>query len=474
MAWFEVSKNGLKELQENKPRWRLIGELIQNAFDEPITYCKVYLDHCDGCMTIKVEDDSPIGFRDLKDVYTLFGHTYKRENPEKRGRFNLGEKMIFSICSSAKVVSTKGAIIFNENGRKETSDKIKRGSIIQLKIPAKEEELPNTINYLKKFIPPDKILFEINKCTIPPRKALKEFRAPLQTEYYSNGVMRRVTRETTVAVYSSMSDSWLYEMGIPIQRTPCKYDLNIQQRIPLSLDRETVLPSFLQTLFSEVLNEMIEAIDSNESSELWIRDALSDSHIKDTTIKEIVRKRWGDKVCVRSPRDLRSVDEAITRGYKVVGGSELSKREWMRIREAKAIPSSSELFGGSFAETEIVSEDKWTKDQRMVVTYAKMIARETLGKEINVQLIRSKANTVAMYDPSKGLLSFNCSRIAKEWWKSRVSEEVTDLILHELGHEGGWHWENGYHKMLTKIAAKLVMLALKKPELFKLIKEDEI
>ncbi len=72
-----------------------------------------------GYVIIEVLDDSKKGFRDIKDSYTLYKDTYKRKDPEKRGRFNLGEKQVFSICDKAQVQTTTGTVIFDENGRTE-------------------------------------------------------------------------------------------------------------------------------------------------------------------------------------------------------------------------------------------------------------------------------------------------------------------------------------------------------------------
>ena len=39
--WFEVSKEGLKELQLRKPKHYVLRELVQNAWDEDIKRCEV-------------------------------------------------------------------------------------------------------------------------------------------------------------------------------------------------------------------------------------------------------------------------------------------------------------------------------------------------------------------------------------------------------------------------------------------------
>ena len=95
---------------EQQPKGRLIGELIQNALDEAgVTQIAVTLAPVPGRpqADLAVEDDSPEGFRDLAHAYTLFADSYKRGNPEQRGQFNLGEKMVLAVCESASISTTK-------------------------------------------------------------------------------------------------------------------------------------------------------------------------------------------------------------------------------------------------------------------------------------------------------------------------------------------------------------------------------
>ena len=104
--WFSVDKEGLKALQKGKTKTFIINELVQNAWDEDINECKVDINWHDGKVTLRVEDDSPEGVRDISHSYTLFADTYKRRDPTKRGRFNIGEKVYIKIdgnkCYSIK------------------------------------------------------------------------------------------------------------------------------------------------------------------------------------------------------------------------------------------------------------------------------------------------------------------------------------------------------------------------------------
>ena len=258
--WFEIDRNGLRELQAGKPKHYILRELIQNAFDEPITEVRATLNYDKGKTTIMVEDDSPVGFRDLKDSYTLFKHTYKRKNPEKRGRFNVGEKQAFSICESARVETTKGTIIFDKKGRRKSSKKTEKGTRVIVEVKSNKKEYEEMLSVIKTYLVPKGISFIVNDETISFKEPYKIFEAKLITEIEQDNILKRTTRNTKVHILKS-EISYLYEMGIPVCEIECEFGIDVQQKIPLSSDRETISPSFLRDLFAEVLNQTYEEIE---------------------------------------------------------------------------------------------------------------------------------------------------------------------------------------------------------------------
>jgi hypothetical protein len=64
-----------------------------------------------------VEDDAPEGFKDLSHAFTLFADSAKKSNPEQRGRFNFGEKLVLAISDEVTIRTTKGGIRFDDAGR---------------------------------------------------------------------------------------------------------------------------------------------------------------------------------------------------------------------------------------------------------------------------------------------------------------------------------------------------------------------
>jgi len=459
-SWFEVDREGLRELQESKPKHHIIRELVQNAWDENTTKCEVFATWSNGTASITVEDDSPEGFRDLRHAYTLYATTYKRSEPEKRGRFNLGEKQILSICEEAYISTTKGTITFTKEGRKESTSCRESGSFVQVIVKMSREEMDELINTIKDYLPPKDVKFTLNYKEIPYRMPVKVFSATLATEFEEDGLFHKTKRLTEIELHSS-DNPHLYEMGIPVTPIDSKYSIDIQQKIPLSTDRDTVPPTYLKTLYAEVLNQTFETLKPDESSDIWVRQASASPKISNEAIKAVVNKRYGDKAVVINPRDRNSVDEAISRGYRAVHGRELSKDEWANIRKADAMQSSSDIFPTELSGATPVEP---TSDMLKYTYLAKKIARRVFSIDINVNFAEWDGVAAQYGDRT---LTLNTKVVPKEFFES-LSVPLLDLTIHELAHEKGNHSEHNYHAACTKMGAELTMIALKEPKFFDL------
>ena len=461
--WFEISTKGLKELQSGKPKHYIVRELISNAFDENITKCEVELTYSKGIIKIVVKDDNPEGFKDLTDAYTLFKTTPKRRNPTQRGRFNVGEKQAISLCEKAEVSTTKGTILFDKRGRHSKRKKSVIGSTITLWLKGTSKDCDSIIEMLKKYLSPKHIQYTLNNIEQEYQEPFKVINASLETERLENKIIKRVQRKTQINILKTTEDAYLYEMGIPICKLDCKYCIDVQQKIPLSIDRENVPEKFLNIIYAEVLNVIYSHILPEEASSNWIRKAMSNKRISKEALNAITTKRFGDKVCVANPFDKNSIDDAISKGYNVVYGSELSKKEWSNLKEHQILSSSSDLFGRTIVTaTPIQPNEK----QMLIVKLVQQIAMRVLGFNVKVYFVKSKATVAAEY--SNKTLMFNISRLSKNFFDIPVSEQTLNLILHELGHQAGGHTEHKYHELLTKMASQLILIALNEPSFFKI------
>src|SRR6266516_2302672 len=132
-SWFEVDKQGLAQVLERKGKEFALFELVQNGWDEPgVTKVSLTLESQGrNRARLVVEDDAPEGFKDLSHAFTLFADSAKKTNPEQRGRFNVGEKLVLAICEEATILTTKGGIRFDAEGRHRLKTSLPVGSRIE-------------------------------------------------------------------------------------------------------------------------------------------------------------------------------------------------------------------------------------------------------------------------------------------------------------------------------------------------------
>jgi len=475
---FEVDIKGLRQLQEGKPKWFILRELLQNAMDEEITKCEIFLNYKQGKAHIGVTDDSPIGFRDLADAYTLFKDTYKRTDAQKRGRFNLGEKQVLCMADFARITSTTGGLEFNIlKGEKNTiRTRREKGSEIYIEVRMTRQEFEECINYCSEILVPDKIKFIVTlngeDSELTHRPSYKYFTAKLLTELKQEESMRRVSRETEVHLHPKLHDkAFIYELGIPICEIDCNYSIDVRQKVPMSSDRDTVDAKYLKILYGEVLNATIDELTEEQSSDIWVREGFTSDRADKETRKEVIAKRFGDKVLIATPNDKRSMDEAISNNYKVVYGNEMHKEEWDVIKEDKLMVSTATQFKTGIALGAMVTPNK---SQEKIALFSIKAAQEFLGLDITVEFYQSPGATVkADYTSEENLLRFNVSHFSESEWApdefGEIKQPMLDLIIHELGHsKGNWHYESAYHELITQLGAQFTKKALRNPDWFKI------
>ncbi|GAH08322.1 unnamed protein product, partial [marine sediment metagenome] len=115
-----------------------------------------------------VWDDGP-GFASIADAWTLMGHTPKRLRPNVRGRFNIGEKEILSVAKEASVLTGHTAIIFPKSGGRiiRKRGRSYKGTTIQCVMPWGTRQVEDTIEHLKKLLPPKGINYIVNTDHVP-------------------------------------------------------------------------------------------------------------------------------------------------------------------------------------------------------------------------------------------------------------------------------------------------------------------
>lgn len=476
--WYEVDKDGLKQLLEGKDKSFIIRELLQNAIDEPgVTTVDVTIEPLPGKRLVKltVTDDAPEGFYDLRHSYTLYAKTRKRPDPEKRGRFNLGEKQVLALAQKALIRTTTGQVLFTEDGKRheyrsknDPEHCTERGSRVELTIPMTRDEIAEIKRAAQSFIVPREITFTVDGERIEFGDPVTTTQATLMTEYEDEkGQWRRSQRKTKIEVYAPRNGEKpiLYELGLPVVELEGgdPWHLNVMQRVPLNSDRDNVSPAFIRDLRAEVLNKLANRLSGEQAAESWVSDATDDERIAPEAVREVVRKRFGDKVVVGDPSDPESRERAILAGYTIVPARSMSSATWANVRAADAVPPSSQLFGTKDVERTTVPEKKWTKDMRTVAEVTKRIAEETGCHHVTVQFFRSRSTRAAEYSSAPPrTVAFNLQVLGGNWCHPSNLDQHVRLIVHELAHEAGGHLDAGYIRRLSEIASELFRLDRRK------------
>ncbi len=486
--WFDVDKEGLRCLIERQGKGRLIGELIQNALDEVVKRIDIALTMEPGRPRARlvVTDDCADGWRDLTQAYTLFAESYKKTDPAKRGRFNLGEKLVLAMCEEARIVTTTGSVTFQSDGTR-TAGRAKRavGSEFAATLRMTRAEFDSVSTYLHGLIVPANVTVTYNGDAIAPRTPLHFFEASLETDVADDdGVLRRRVRRTRVEVYATLSGEVpsLYEIGLPVVETGDKWHVNVLQKVPdLNFNRDNAPPAFLRTLRTLVTNEMHELLTEEDVAKGWVTDATRDATIIPDAMARFLDLRFGKHRAAYDPSDPEANKRFVADGGTLVTGGMLAREQWDNAKKhgliqptGKICPSPRPYSDDPRANSAaVVPPEKWSEGMTRIADYARFLGEELLGVSVMVTFVSTPNHFTACYGP--GRLDFNLLRLSRKWFDQGVTEQVDELLIHEFGHHfSGDHLSSAYHDALCRLGAKLKRLALQKSEAFRRFATSDI
>jgi hypothetical protein len=477
-GWFEVDRAGLAAIAKRRGMAFIVTEPVQNAWDEDTTEVHITLEPVAGKprAILTVTDDSPDGFRDLTDSYMMFRQSYKINDPEKRGRFNVGEKLLLAVARCARVTSTTGSVIFGEKGRTRSRRKTEAGSVLTAELMMTREEVAEALKLATTLIPPDAIKTYVNGELLARREAIVRFDATLETEIQGDeGGFKYTTRKTVVRVYEPQpgEEPTLYEMGIPIDTLDCAWHVNIMQKVPLSVDRASVRFGYLRSVARKAAENMADHMSEEVARQPWVSDALERMD-DDDAVRTIIKQRFGDAV-VQDPSSPEANKRAMDAGYSVIGGNSLTKAAWATVRRAEAIKPAGKVFstgkvdfGPDGAPT--TERGKWTKAMERVADYCYEFSAMAVGHELGVEYVDDPLLGIEACMGS-GRVTLNIAGGIAGRFLSVVSSKLDDpngymavhkyeefnaLLIHECAHvKAKDHLTDKFNDECCRIGAKL-------------------
>ena len=463
---FEVSTVGMAKLHEGRPLVHLVKELPANSFDTNATVCVVFINKAQyggrDMVFVQVSDNGP-GFTDIRDSYTLMAPTPKRADPTARGRFNIGEKELLSVAHEAKV-TTRGHTVFfpKEGGRREEPNERGRGTEIEVWLDGRIDEIDTAVATLRTFLPPKGIKYVVNGDIVPYRTPSYTTATILPTVLASgpNEPMRSTTRKTAINIYKAQSDKGhLYEMGIPVQEIDMPYDVDVMQKVPLPPNRDVVSSSYLQKVYSAVLEATIHDLAEDVASDTWVRQAVEDPRTSNATVKAVMDKKLGDDAMLTLPFDKEANEDAFSAGKTLINPKSLSKIERERFKDV-GLSTAHQFARPAFQPP--LGLHEITDDMGDVREYAVWLAELLLGFKVRVDFVNDpKATILACYGAKN--LTFNIGKLGKGFFKNAPTEAQTAIILHELSHDRGSEVRShgtDYVRTQGDIGSKAIHLAL--------------
>lgn len=468
--WITVDLDGLRKLLADRGKEFIVYELIQNSWDENVTRVSVDLTRpLNGFSELIVTDDSPDGFRNLEHAYTMFAESYKKASPDKRGRWNQGEKQILALCDNAVITSTSGQIVFDKEGRRKTKKRREMGTEFRANLRLTISEWEEIGRKVQMLLPDVSTVY--NGVEIAIRTPLAQFNTTLPTVIADEeGNLRQRQRSATVRIYEPRDDEtpMLYEMGIPVVPTGISWSVCVEQKVPLNSDRDNVTPAYRAALQVAVLNHMVQSVTPEMAAEPWVREAASDPRVSSNAFRQVIEARFGDKAVSFDPSDIGSNKEAVSRDFKVISGGSLSSGEWENVRRTGALVPAGQFFPTNHkgkTPDNIYSRDEWTPQMKQYASFVEDVSPELIGHKVTLTYIRDSRMVCGQFFGT--WFNVNLAKHNVEDWESNI-----DLMLHELSHQrvaSNDHLCHEFYRTVGELGAKLAILIARNPERFRYI-----
>ena len=493
MKWFEVDKAGLAALLEKRGRAWAVCELIQNAWDQDVSNVEVTVERIDArTYTLSVVDDDPNGWQDITHAFTLFAPSAKKADPTKRGRFNLGEKLVLALCSEAEIVSVNSAVRFDAKGRHTLRRRRESGSEFRGTLRMTLADLHEVEQTLRSLLPPRHIRTSVRirtlsgtrgrafrsrsnardgaDFTLERRNAKRFTAATLPTVIEGDGgALRRTRRKARVELVEPREGETphLYEMGIPVVELDGgdRWHINVLQKVPLNLDRDNVTPAYLREVRVIAMNCTHDLLSGEEMKEGWVSDATGDERCLPTAVESMVRGRYGDKCVAHAPGDPESNARAVAAGYTVVPGGSMTKGQWANVKENEVVLPASQVTPSpkpystdpNAKPVDCIPYADWSDDQKLMVDFAKALHSALIpehAQSLRVRIVNTSNGFSACYAP--GALDLNLRRLGHLWFRPLALSGWIELLIHEFAHyyESN-HLSSLYYDALCRMGARL-------------------
>lgn len=433
---FEIDTEGFRIQMSSMKPWRIVQEIISNSFDEDsVKNISVEIEQI-GTKQIQVTIiDDGVGFEDINDIYTMYKYSKKRKKSDKRGRFNMGEKEFFVLAETGFVKTKNQMVEFKNDTRTTSQIDHPTGTIVQGVFKWTGTDFQETLLKLHKLIVPDDKNLTINNTTVQKKHLLKKitFALPTLIEDEDTLQFRRVTKTCEIELYQTNKNErpYLYELGIPVHKLlhSIEWHINVLQKIPLPTGRDMVSEAYLKDLYAGILNNATDLINEENSGSKWVGVAMSESTPE--AAKVVLKNQFGTTdIYIPSQADYHANEHVLETGGKLLTPGFMDGETRKHLKDLKILKISTDDFASDSSKRCNIIEPN--VEMKLYERVTKMIAKEVLGKDIDVAFVDSDSTHGAWY--GHNTLTFNVGTLGKSFF-TQFSPYSVGLIIHELSHD---------------------------------------
>ena len=469
-----VDPRGLKAIVRERGEVTLLDELVQNARDTNATEVTVEITSpANNRVRVVVTDNDPVGYADLKDAYTMFGESLKRDDASKAGFQNVGDKLCVAFAVEGRITSTSGSVIIEGETRRNGRNPTTVGTIADMTFPLSKAVMAEMLNrsYMMKPTQTLRVNGQIVPTSTPVATTSARLKLYVGEREDGLSIMRERVLKTDLEIHEAgAKGAWIYVLGIPVERVDLPWTVNVLGRLKSDMKRDAVPATEYRKIRVALADLMIDSL-TKEDAEGWARVAIQDG--KPETVRKLYELRHGTNTVMHNPSDPEASQKAIGNGMQVMygntGGYTGEERE--RINEVRRTfedftPSASKEFGstgGPSVAPVYVSASQWTADVVALVAWTKAAMREVFGGEpLTVQILDNPDSTT-LADYGDNEVRFNVGLLGWDWFRPGNFAEQFSLVSHEFGHHNHEEWDHTpkWANHALDIAGKLAVWSVK-------------
>lgn len=121
-----------------------------------------------------------------------------------------------------------------------------------------------------------------------------------------------------------------------------------------------------------------------------------------------------------------------------------------KARELLPAPINQRI--DEIAHMKFIPYEQWSADERRFARFAKWLARQLTGMEMQIAIYESDNSAVAFYKPLRKQIAFNRRQLGRNFFATRHISKWVSLIIHECAHRRGYKHDEVWAREVERLS----------------------